>query len=557
MQQTDIIIVSSVAGGFTLFAVMAATCFFITRRRRRREVYRNLSCHQEQPVRIFAVQQGRVITVTESQRNVSIRGLRWPGSTYSSGTVRSASKARSPSRKSVGSKKKKKHVANLMQEKRGHEAEEIDSIRQKSDDLGYAFPSPPETARTRDRGEKQGYSQPQKQLPVIYDSVISDSLMKAYEGVPYPKGRRKHCRRTSTAPSSLRLSVGDNPRPSSTYHPISATGHLLEPTTPGSQMSSAVDSLSWKETRMLSRSWSQAPESSLTKSDYPLPAPLTGRSSAESSFDTQKNLPAIPARYQTHTPPVPQISKAILKAAKKPKFDLDILQAASVSAIPPSAFNSYRSSLSNGESMGSATPVKAEEVPIKKSDPPAISVQTTNFGAVSPLSTGTINPPPGSRRHSKTPSMSWFSPVSPESPLSKAPASKPRYVPTHLNLTIKQQEAPPRLNLTIKQEDTPTPPSSIPTRPPRLPELIDEHDPYKDKPLPSPRSHSPSFVVSPISSHFFLDQMETPFMEPVKAPQRQESPAPYCGHAPASVAELYNLEAASGDFLPPAIWRLG
>ncbi|MCJ1246666.1 hypothetical protein MMC30_003875 [Trapelia coarctata] len=556
MQQTDVIIISSVVGGFTLFAVVAATCFVITRRRRRREVYRNLSRDQEQPVRIFAVQQGRVITVTESQRNVSIRGLRWPVSMYSSGTIRSASKARSPSRKSVASRKQKKHVVNPMQEKRGREAENMDSIRQTSDDLGYAFPSAPENARTRDRGEKQGYSQPPKQLPVIYDSVISDSLMKAYEGVPYPKGRRKHRRITSTAPSSLRLSVGDRSRPS-TYHPISATGHLLEPTTPGSQMSSAVDSLSWKETMMPSTSWSQAPESFLTKSHYPLPAPSTGRSSAESSFNEQKHLPALPARNQTRTPPVPQISQAILKAAKKPKLDLNILQAASVSAIPPSAFNSYRSSLSNGESMGSANLAKAEEVSVKESDGPSISVQRVTSDVVSPLSTRSIKTPRSSNRNSKNPSMSWISPVSPESPPSSALASKPRYVPTHLNLTIKQQEAPPRLNLTIKQQEAPTPDPSIPARPPRLPEIIDEHDPYKDKPLPSPRSHSPSFVVSPISSHFNLDQMEPPFLEPVKPPQRQESPAPYCGHAPASAAELYNLEAASGDFLPPAIWRLG
>ena len=536
-----------------MLASVAATCFAIIRWRRRKEVYQNLSRDQEQPVRIFAVQQGKVITVTESQRNVSIRGLRWPISMYSSGTNRSTSKAPSPSRKSVGSRKQRRHVGSLTQEKRGREAAEMGSIRQSGDDMGYAFPRPPENARTRDRDEKQDYSQPRKQLPVIYDSVISDSLMKAYEGVPYPKGRRKHRRRTSTAPSSLMLSVGERSRPSSTYNRISATGHLLEPTTPGSQMSSAVDSMSWKETMMPSRSGSQATESFLTKSHYPLPAPSTGRSSAES---TQKNLPSLPSRNQTRTPPVPQISEAILKAAKKPKFDLNILQAASVSAIPPSAFNSYRSSLSNGESLGSANVVKAEEVKVTKVDRPAVSVQGAALSEVSPLSIRTTNLPFRSNHNSRNPSTSWISPISPESTPSKSPSNKSRYVPTHLNLTLKQQDPPPRLGLTIKQQDEQTPPP-VPGRPPRLPEIIDEHDPYKDKPLPSPRSHSPSFVVSPVSSHFFLDQMEPPFLEPVKAPRRQESPAPYCGHAPASAAELYSLEAASGDFLPPAIWRLG
>jgi len=560
MPQTELTIIFSVIGGLIFVAVMATTYFVITRRRRRAEAYRNLSRDQEQPLRIFAVQQGKVITVTESQRNVSIRGLRWPLSMYSSGTTRSASKDQSPSRRSVRSRKPRKHVANLMQEKRGGQAANIDPIGQASENLTYAFPSPPEAARTRDSNEKEGYPQPPKHVPVIYDSIISDSLMKAYEGVPYPKGRRKHRKRTSTAPSGLRLSLGDKPRHSTTYHPISATGHLLEPTTPGSQTSSAVDSLSWKETMMPSRSWTQATDSFLAKRHYPTPAPLTGRSSTESSINTQKNLPALPPPYRPPTRPVSQKSqKSILKPskqAKKPKFDRDILQAASVSAIPPSAFNSYRSSVSNGESLGSANLVTAESTEVTKLDSPTISVQRASLDEPTPLATKSTNRPTSTHRHSKTPSMSWISPVTPPP---KASTSKSRYVPTHLNLTMKQQDTPappPRLSIPGRPFQLPEiidEHPSILMRPPRLPEIIDEHDPYKDKPLPSPRSHSPSFVVSPISSHFFLDPMEAS-PEP-KTPQRQGSP--FCGHPPASAAEVYSVEVGSVDFLPPAIWRLG
>lgn len=564
MPQTELTIIFSVIGGLTFVAVMATTYFVTTRRRRRAEAYRNLGRDQEQPLRIFAVQQGKVITVTESQRNVSIRGLRWPLSMYSSGTVRSASKGQSPSRRSVRSGKPRKHVANLMQEERGGQAANMDATGPASEDLSYAIPSPPEAARTRGSNEKQGYPQPPKHMPVIYDSVISDSLMKAYHGVPYPKGRRKHRQRTSTAPSSLRLSLGDRPSHSTTYHPITATGHLLEPTTPGSQMSSAVDSLSWRETMMPSRSWTQAPESFVAKANYPIPAPLTGRSSADSSINAQKNLPALPPPSRARTRPVSQISqKSILKPSKtsnKPKFDLDILQAASVSAVPPSAFNSYRSSWSNGESLGATDLVTAVGTQVTKVDSPTISVQRASLDDPPPRATKSTNRPTSTHRHSKTPSTSWISPVTPPP---KAATSKPRYVPTHLHLTMKQQGAPgpaPRLSIPSRPPRLPEiideRPSSILGRPPRLPEIIDEHDPYKDKPLPSPRSHSPSFVVSPvspISSHFFLDQME-PSPEP-KAPQRQGSP--FCGHPPASAAEMYAVEAGSVDFLPPAIWRLG
>lgn len=550
MQESSIIVISSVVGGFTFLAFMAATYLVFARRRKRKEMYRNLSRDQEQPVRIFAVQQGKVITVTESQRNVSIRGLRWPVSMYSSGTIRSASKGRSPSRRPAGSKKQTKHVANLMQEKRSSEAATVEPTRRKPGHSSSVFPMPPEHARIRESKEKQGYSQAQEQLPVIYDSVISDSLMKAYEGVPYPKGRRKHRHRSSTAPSSLRLSLGDKTRLSTTYHPISATGHLLEPTTPVSQMSSAVDSLSWREPRRPSKTWSQASGSFHYTSQYPLPTAATGRSSAESYNNARKDLPALPPASLLQSPSIPPTSpSSTRKSSKQSKIDKSVLQAASVSAIPPSAFTSYRSSWSNGESLGSIYLAQTEQVGVDPTDlttteqvdfakpkpqPPSTlpKVNTTI-----PLARKSTNVSPVSRRNSKMSSVSMLSAVS---PLSKAPASKSRYVPTHLNLTLKQQDAdviPP-----------------LPSRPPRLPEIIDEHDPYKDKPLPSPRSHSPSFVVSPVSSCFFLDQMD-PLPEPVKASPKPASP--YCGHAPASTAELSNLEAASGDFLPPAIWRLG
>ena len=515
---------------------------------------------KDQPTRVYQIREGKVVTAAEANRLGSVRHLHWPSSVYST----AGRKSTVPAKSVQASGGRRRPVSHSPRPSHSDPPARVSSLRPEMRSNGR-LKSPLGPLLERDQvpsmdGDLERALEA-KPLPPIHTAIITDSLMRAYDAASLPVELQSPPKTyialqpTTTNPSEGKTTISTFYRPSEPESQQQKQMKHIRKNSHTSNGSFSQTIASW------TKDWDfgDAPLSSTLK--YPAREPSVSspsRGTAKNvhvsppaladgqlrSWETRRNLrtPVSPPLadsqlwsvlqdYQIRTsPPKPrkkrrsilpiwqeqdsprvsgapavQNSTARIASSKKQKINPVTIRSASISAIPPSAFTPVPEpyDLASGLiqkpelsywGLESENSSKIERKPVKSHRSNHLLPKQNSFlsNHILPRHNSFLNSATTSEkasshvspRDSRVPALPTVSPEnSPPKPISPVPN-----VPTHAKLAVASPKA-----------------YSIIPRSVFSPLTLNMSVPWKDKPLPSPRSESstaPSFVVSPISSHF-------------------------------------------------------
>ena len=554
-----ITVIAVLASLVFLGAVLSTFCVFITRRMWN-EKCRMDDSEKEQPTRVYQIREGKVVTAAEANGQGSARHLHWPSSIYST----AGRKSTGPARSLQVSGGRKRPAIQASRTSHSNLPARVSSLRPEMKSNGH-LKSPLGPVLERDQGSGINgdlvRTLEAKPLPPIHTAIITDSLMRAYDAATMPVENQSP-RKTYVPlhPTTTNLSEGVTSI-SAFYHPsglVSQQQKQMEQLRKNSHASNGSFS---KTIASWTKDWDfgDAPLSSTLR--YPVPEPKTLSPSKGTAKDARApppplvgvRLPSRGAGRHVSTPATPpladsqlwsvlqdyQIRTSSSKKRKKRRSILPIWQeqdsprgsgapathdpaaatvssnqqkispvtirSASISAIPPSAFTPVPEphELANGVikkpelsywGLESENSFKIDRKPVNSHKSKHLLPKQNSFlsSHILPKHNSFLNSATTSEngsshvspRDSRVPALPIVSPEhTPPKSISPAPN-----VPTHAKLAVSSPKRYPIIPRSVFS-----------------PLTLNMSVPWKDKPLPSPRSESstaPSFVVSPISSHF-------------------------------------------------------
>ena len=532
-----------------LGAVLSTVCVFITRRMWK-EKCRVDDGEKEQPTRVYKIREGKVVTAAEANRPGSVRNLHWPSSVYST----AGRKSTAPAKTLQPSGGRRKTVSYSSRVSRPDPPARVSSRRAEVKSNGHLKP-PLGPLFERDQipsmdGDLERALE-HKPLPPIHAAIITDSLMRAYDVAPVEKQSPPKTYTasppTTTNPSEVKTTRSAFHRPSDLVSQQQKQMEQIRKNSKSSNGSFSQTIASW------TKDWDfgDAPLSStlkypaykpsapnpsrLTRTTLrtpPSPAPTKGQLPSRKNLRTptsptladsqlwsvlqdyqirsststrrKKRRSFLPIWQEQDSPhvsgaPATQSSTAAASSSKKRKINPATIRSASISAVPPSAFttvpepnDSIPGLIKKPElyywGLESEDSFKIDRKPVESHKSNQNSFLSRNIlprhnsflnsATTSEKASSHVSP-----RDSRVPVLPIVSPEhSPPKPTSPAP-----YVPTHAKLAVSSPKTYPIIPRSVFS-----------------PLTLNMPDPWKDKPLPSPQSESPapSFIVSPISSHF-------------------------------------------------------
>ncbi|MCJ1398039.1 hypothetical protein MMC11_001236 [Xylographa trunciseda] len=345
MHAAPIIAISALLVGFVLLAFSLFAYQIFAKRRKYLEQLAKRDLDPKSPTRVLTVMDGKVVPMQERRRAGTLNGIPWPR--YST-DQRGAETTEQPSRNiardlEVAGNENHPMTADIQPQ--------LYHLQQASDLLGCPVYSPLEPRpriHAAHAKKKKGQNQLEQTQPPKYSYPIRSSMIKACDAVsPSPLQQESHI---FTTPSQLAVqgSTRDNPSTSmwGLKKPISAYSLPMGP-----RASLSTTGLYKMRTRKAS---DQRPDSSarLTiRESNPgsIPVPLRSlppivKDLPLSPIRTPEDQPATPVRNSPNLHPNlhPKLHPNLHPESPKPNIDMSVLEAASVSAIPHSAFHPYR-----------------------------------------------------------------------------------------------------------------------------------------------------------------------------------------------------------------------
>ena len=331
MQAAPIIAISALLIGFVLLAFSLFAYHMLSKRRKDLEQLARRDIDQKTPTRILTVMDGKVVPMQRQRWASTFNGIHWP--TYSMDQQ--------------GSKSAEQPAQNLTRDlaAAGNDTHrrtpdmqpQLHLLQQTSHLLGSPVYSPlapsTRTRATREKRKKGQYQLEQTQPPK-YGYAIKSPISQVYDTAS-PRTVQHESHR-STIPSQVDVQV------STRNDNHTSIGGAEEPLPAHSLSTNPQLSLSTSEPYRIRRSSNKEANDSIPRTSGAAnpdlnPIPL------RSLPPIIKGLPLSPIRTPEEEPAVPVGSKpSVHPNSPKPSFDMNVLEAASVSAIPPSAFYPYR-----------------------------------------------------------------------------------------------------------------------------------------------------------------------------------------------------------------------
>ncbi|MCJ1320343.1 hypothetical protein MMC15_005681 [Xylographa vitiligo] len=333
MQTAPIIAISSLLVGVVLFAFSLFLCQMSSKRRKYLEQLAKQDLDLKSPTRIFTVMDGKVVPIQERRWVSTFNSIRWP--VYL--TDQRGSKPTERTTRNVISDLET--AANHGHERSTDMQPQLYYLQQASDLLGSPVYSPlkplPRIHETHVK-RKKGQLHLEQTQPPNYRSGIKSSAIKVYNNASPRPVQEQSKRSTTISQPAVQTSLPDDMKASKAVirKPIPAYGSPRGPRV--SLSSSGPDHM---RTR---RASSQRPNPS---------TPLTNREMRSGLIPAPlgllppivKDLPLSPIRTPEEKPTTPVSDHPVLQpSSPKPKIDMSVLEAASISAIPHSAFYPYR-----------------------------------------------------------------------------------------------------------------------------------------------------------------------------------------------------------------------
>ncbi|MCJ1435317.1 hypothetical protein MMC27_004689 [Xylographa pallens] len=369
MQTAPIIVVSSLLVGFVLFAFSMFVYRIFTKRRNHLEQLAPHDLDPKSPTRTFTVMDGKVVPIQETKWASTFNSMHWP--TYST--------------HQRGSKQTERASRNVVSDletgaNNGHERStdmqpQLYYLQQASDLLGCPVYSPlkplPRIHEARVKSYKGQHHLEQTQPPK-YSYVIKNSRNKGDTVSPLPV-QEEFRRSTTTSQPAVQVLLQNDTKGSETIIDKQLSAYSLPRKSRISRSSSGPYHV---RTRWASN---QTPNTSTTLTNgemksglIPVPLGLLP--------PIVKDLPLSPIRTPEEKPTpekrptTPVRNHLVLQPnSPKPNFDMNVLKAASVSAIPHSAFYPYRFPCS-----GSRQPRKSYRAILKSTNTPdSLPIETS------------------------------------------------------------------------------------------------------------------------------------------------------------------------------------
>ncbi|MCJ1296380.1 hypothetical protein MMC34_007946 [Xylographa carneopallida] len=355
MQTAPIIAISSLLVGFVLLAFSMCVYHLFSRRRKYLEQLAKNDFDPKSPTRVFTVMDGKVVPIQETKWATTFNNIDWP---TSSTDARRSKPAERTSRNivsdlEIGARDDRERSTDIQPQ--------LYYLQQASDLLGCPVYSPlkplPRIHEAQVKKNKGKLHLEQTQPPK-YSDTFRSSTIKAHATASSRPIQEEIHRSTATSQPAVQV-----PLQNVTEAPAAVISKPLAIYSTTKNPRSSLPSSGPDQTRTR-RASKQRPNTH---------KPQTNREMRTSLIRTPlgllppivKDLPLSPIRTPEEKPTTPVSHGSDLQpSSPKLNFDMDVLKAASVSAIPPSAFHPYRFPRS-----GSRQPRKSYRAILKSTDP--------------------------------------------------------------------------------------------------------------------------------------------------------------------------------------------
>ncbi|MCJ1390416.1 hypothetical protein MMC18_003275 [Xylographa bjoerkii] len=356
MQPAPIIAISALLVGFVLFAFSIFVYKMFSERRKYLQQLVKPDLDLKSPTRVLTVMDGKVVPMQERRWASTFNGIHWP--TYSIDQRGSKSMERS----SHNIARDLEAVGNDGHRTSTYTQPQLHLLQQTSDLLGspvYSPLEPPPHVRATHAKRKKGKHQLEQTQSPKYSYAVKSSPVKAYTTASLHPAQKESHRSTSLSQPATQASIENDTNPSVGLIKKPVSGYSL-PTYPRASLSTGglYD--------MRTRRASNQRANTSTPLTYTGTNPSLGPVPLRSLPPIVKDLPLSPIRTPEEKPTTPVGNRSFLHPdSSKPNFDLGVLQAASISAIPHSAFYPYRF-----PGSGSRQPRKSYRGILKSKDSP-------------------------------------------------------------------------------------------------------------------------------------------------------------------------------------------